>query len=71
MEALARMEGRLVRGRPFYGYTLADAGPHPNPAKAANGKRLHRLEIASDAADAVREIFGTAPRGSPVRILSR
>ena len=36
------IEGRFLGGRPPYGYLLADAGPHPNPAKAADGKRLHR-----------------------------
>jgi site-specific DNA recombinase len=35
-------EGRYLGGRPPYGYMLADAGPHPNPAKAADGKRLQR-----------------------------
>jgi hypothetical protein len=40
----ARREGRFMGGRPPYGYGLADAGPHPNPAKAADGRRLRRLE---------------------------
>jgi site-specific DNA recombinase len=30
----AQIEGRFLGGRPPYGYTIADAGPHPNPAKA-------------------------------------
>jgi site-specific DNA recombinase len=45
MAAQAQIEGRFLGGRPPYGYRLADAGPHPNPAKAADGKRLPRLEI--------------------------
>ncbi len=30
---------------PPYGYSLIDVGPHPNPAKAADGKRQHALAI--------------------------
>ena len=41
MAAQAEIEGRFLGGRPPYGYGLADIGPHPNPAKAADGKRLH------------------------------
>ncbi len=44
MASLASRGGRYMGGRPPYGYGLADAGPHPNPSKAADGKRLHRLE---------------------------
>ncbi|MFD2415344.1 recombinase family protein [Amycolatopsis pigmentata] len=57
MTAQARVEGRFLGGRPPYGYRLADAGPHPNPAKAADGKRLHRLEPDPDTAPMVRRIF--------------
>jgi len=57
MEAQARIEGRFLGGRPPYGYLLADAGPHPNPAKAADGKRMHRLDIDPEAAPVVRRIF--------------
>jgi site-specific DNA recombinase len=57
MEALARMEGRFLGGRPPYGYLIADAGLHPNPAKAADGKRLHRLDLDPEAAPVVRRIF--------------
>ena len=44
MASQAAIEGRFLGGRPPYGYRLVDAGPHPNPAKAADGERLHRLE---------------------------
>ena len=44
MAAQAAIEGRFLGGRPPYGYVLADAGPHPNPAKAAAGQQLRRLE---------------------------
>ena len=57
MAAQASVEGRFLGGRPPYGYRLADAGPHPNPAKAADGKRLHRLEPDPTTAPVVRRIF--------------
>lgn len=50
------MEGRFLGGRPPYGYRLADAWPHPNPAKAADGKRLHKLEPDPDTAWVVQRI---------------
>jgi site-specific DNA recombinase len=37
-------QGRYLGGRPPYGYRLADAGPHPNKAQAAWGRRAHRLD---------------------------
>lgn len=57
MAAQAQLEGRFLGGRPPYGYTLIDAGPHPNPAKAADGKRLHALAIDEPAAEVVGRIF--------------
>lgn len=57
MSAQAQMEGRFLGGRPPYGYRLGDAGPHPNPAKAADGRRLHRLELDPVAAPVVARIF--------------
>jgi site-specific DNA recombinase len=57
MAAQAQVEGRYLGGRPPYGCTLADAGPHPNPAKAADGKRLHTLAVDEPAASVVRRIF--------------
>ena len=50
MAAQAQLEGRFLGGRPPYGYKLIDAGPHPNPAKAADGKRLHALALDEAAA---------------------
>jgi site-specific DNA recombinase len=59
-----RRDGRPGRGRgPVprraapYGYRIADAGPHPHPAKAADGKRLHQLEPDPETAWVVRRIF--------------
>jgi hypothetical protein len=43
MAAQAQVEGRYLGGRPPYGYRVIDAGPHPNPAKAADGKRLKQF----------------------------
>lgn len=57
MASQAQIEGRYLGGRPPYGYLLADAGPHPNPAKAAEGKRLHRLAPDPVCAEVVRRIF--------------
>jgi len=57
MAAQAQMEGRFLGGRPPYGYTLIDLGPHPNPAKAADGRRLHGLAIDPVTAPIVERIF--------------
>jgi site-specific DNA recombinase len=57
MAAQAQLEGRFLGGRPPYGYRLVDAGPHPNPAKAADGRRLHALAIDRSAAPVVQRIF--------------
>lgn len=57
MAAQAKVEGRFLGGRPPYGYRLADAGPHPNPAKAAEGRRLHRLEPDPATAPVVVRIY--------------
>jgi DNA invertase Pin-like site-specific DNA recombinase len=57
MAAQAAIEGRFLGGRPPYGYRIADAGPHPNPAKAADGKRLHELEPDPQTAWVIRRIF--------------
>ena len=70
MGARAKDEGRFLGGRPPYEYLIADAGPHPNPAKAADRKRLHRLDLDPEAAPVVKRIFaeftaGTASTPSP------
>lgn len=36
---------------------IVDAGPHPNPAKAADGKRMHKLALDPEAAPVVERIF--------------
>lgn len=57
MAAQSKVEGRYLGGRPPYGYRLADAGPHPHPSKAADGKRLHALEPDPAAAPVVVRIY--------------
>ncbi len=57
MAAMAEIEGRYLGGRPPYGYKLINLGPHPNPAKAADGKRLHGLDLDPYAAPVVQRIF--------------
>jgi site-specific DNA recombinase len=37
MAVQAREQGRHLRGRPPYGYLLADAGPHPNKGPRSLG----------------------------------
>ncbi len=58
MAAQAQLEGRYLGGRPPYGYKLIDVGSHPNPAKAADGKRLHSLDVDDSAAGVVERIYG-------------
>jgi site-specific DNA recombinase len=57
MSAQTATEGRFLGGRPPYGYRLVDAGPHPHPAKAAIGARLHRLAPDPATAQVVARIF--------------
>jgi len=64
MAAQAQVEGRFLGGRPPYGYRLIDLGPHPNPAKAADGRRLHGLALDEQAAPIVVRIFTEFLRGS-------
>jgi hypothetical protein len=75
MAAQTREQGRYLGGRPPYGYRLADAGPHPNKAHAAWGRRAHRLEPdpadgaggAVDLRAAAGRAFGRADRAGAER----
>jgi site-specific DNA recombinase len=70
MAAQTREQGRYLGGRPPYGYRLADAGPHPNKAHAAWGRRAHRLEPDPLTAPVVRWMFAQRLAGhSLARIL--
>ncbi|WP_434740779.1 recombinase family protein [Micromonospora sp. SH-82] len=57
MTSQAKIEGWFLGGRPPYGYRFADAGPHPNPGKAADGRRRHKLEPDPTTAPLVGRIF--------------
>jgi site-specific DNA recombinase len=71
MAAQAREQGRYLGGRPPYGYRLADAGPHPNKAHAAWGRRAHRLEPGPETAHVVRWIFAQRLAGHSVARIAR
>jgi site-specific DNA recombinase len=60
MATQVREQGRYQGGRLPYGYRLVDAGPHPNRAHAAWGRRAHRLEPDPDTAPLVKWIFCSA-----------
>ncbi|MEV0827984.1 recombinase family protein [Nonomuraea rubra] len=63
MTAITATEGRFLGGRPPYGYLLQDAGPHPNPGKAADGRRLRRLVADPVTSDVVRWIYSEFLKG--------
>ena len=69
MAAQTLEQGRYLGGRPPYGYRLGDAGPHPNKAHAAWGRRAHRLEPDPATAPVVTWMFAQRLAGhSAVRI---
>lgn len=70
MNAQVALDGRYQGGRPPYGYRLADAGPHPNPAKAADGRRLHVLEPHPDYAPIVKRIFSDYLGGTGIKAIA-
>jgi site-specific DNA recombinase len=57
MAAQTLEQGRYLGGRPPYGYRLTDAGPHPNKAHAAWGRRAHKLEPDPVTAPVVSWMF--------------
>ena len=71
MAVQAREQGRYLGGRPPYGYRLGDAGPHPNKAHAAWGRRAHRLEPDPETAPIVRWIFARRLAGYSVARIAR
>jgi site-specific DNA recombinase len=71
MAAQTKEQGRYLGGRPPYGYRLADAGPHPNRAHAAWGRRAHRLEPEPATAHVVRWMFARRLAGHSVARIAR
>jgi site-specific DNA recombinase len=62
---------RYLGGRPPYGYRLADAGPHPNKAHAAWGRRAHRLEPDPVTAPVVAWMFAQRLAGHSAARITR
>src|SRR6266705_4993447 len=71
MAAQARDQGRYLGGRPPYGYRLVDAGPHPNKAHAAWGRRAQRLEPNPQTAPVVRWMFAQRRAGHSLARITR
>src|SRR5690242_14338720 len=71
MAAQTREQGRYLGGRPPYGYRLGDAGPHPNKAHAAWGRRARRLEPDPETAHFVRWIFAQRLAGHSAAQIAR
>ena len=74
MAVQTRAQGRYLGGRPPYGYRLADAGPHPNKAHAAWGRRAppgprpgDRAHSPVDLRPAAGRASGRADRPCPER----
>jgi site-specific DNA recombinase len=70
MAAQTKLEGRFLGGRPPYGYRLIGLGPHPNPAKAADGKRLHGLAPDDTTAPTVVRIFTEFLAGNGLYVIA-
>ncbi|GHD28162.1 putative recombinase [Nocardiopsis kunsanensis] len=71
MRTQTREQGRYLGGRPPYGYRLVDAGPHPNRAHAAWGRRLQRLDPDPVTAPHVRWIFAERLAGRSIAGIAR
>lgn len=70
MAAQTKLEGRFLGGRPPYGYKLIDLGPHPNPSKAADGKKLHGLTLDENTAPVVARIFTEFLTGNGLYVIA-
>ncbi|TDD65423.1 recombinase family protein [Actinomadura darangshiensis] len=71
MAVQTREQGRYLGGRPPYGYRLVDAGPHPNRAHAAWGRRARRLEPDPQSAPIVEWIFAQRLVGHSMARITR
>jgi DNA invertase Pin-like site-specific DNA recombinase len=69
MAVQVREQGRYLGGRPRY--RLGDAGPHPNKAHAAWGRRAHRLEPHPETAHVVRWVFAQRLAGHSTARIAR
>lgn len=70
MADLAQRTDRFLGGRPPFGYQLVDAGPHPNPGRAATGQRAHKLEPDPVTAPVVERIFRMYVAGHGLRAIA-
>jgi site-specific DNA recombinase len=71
MATQTRDQGRYLGGRPLYGYRLAAAGPHPNRAHAACGRRAWWLEPDPATTHVVQWIFRQWLAGHSVARIAR
>jgi hypothetical protein len=71
MAVQTREQGRYLGGWPPYGYRLGDAGPHPNKAHAAWGRRAHRLEPDPETEHVVRWMFAERLAGHSAARIAR
>ncbi len=71
MRDLASRTDRFLGGRPPYGYRLVDAGPHPNPGRAAAGQRAHRLVPDEVTGPVVRQIYELYVAGAGLRAIAQ
>jgi site-specific DNA recombinase len=71
MATQSREQGRYLGGRPPKGYRLADAGPHPNKAHAAWGRRTHRLEPDPVTGPVVQWMFAQRLAGHSTARITR
>jgi len=71
MATQTREQGRYLGGRPPYGYRLGDAGPHPDKAHAAWGRRAHKLEPDPVTAPVVKWMFAQRLAGHSAARITR
>jgi hypothetical protein len=70
MDSQVLNEGRHQGGRAPCGYSVVDAGPHPNPRKAVEGFRLRVLAVDEPSAAVVRRIFAEYLDGNGDRAIA-
>ncbi|WP_051367232.1 recombinase family protein [Hamadaea tsunoensis] len=70
MQSQVLEQGRMIGGRPPYGYMIVDAGPHPNKAHAQWGRRLHRYGPDPETARWVSWMFAQRLAGWSVAAIT-